>query len=158
MKSLTLPIVVAGLILATAYGYAYAQAPDPAAAAQKREAAMKRMGGDLKAISEYGKGQGDQTKAVAAAKDIVATQADLADLFPKGTGSDALPGKSYASPKLWAEWDKFVSDNKLAHEKAKALLATVQGGDKTAIAAAPDDMWNNGCQVCHKSFREKKSS
>ena len=43
-------------------------------------------------------------------------------------------------------------------EKAKALLATVKGGDKTAIAAAPDDMWNNGCQVCHKSFREKKSS
>jgi len=158
MKTSILSILTAAVLLATVSGYGYAQTQDAGAAVEKREAAMKRMGGDLKAISEYGKGQGDQDKAVASAKDIVATQKTLSDLFPKGTGSDAFPGKSYASPKLWAEWDKFLSDNKLAQDKADALLTTVEGSDKAAITAAPADMWDNGCQVCHKSYREKKPS
>jgi len=133
-------------------------AEDGAAAVDKRQAAMKRMGGDLKAIMDFGKGQGDQDKAVAAAKDIDATQKTLADLFPKGTGSDAFPGKSYANPKLWTEWDKFLSNNKRVQKKAAALLVKVQAGDKAAAASGPGDLWDNGCQVCHKSFREKKPS
>lgn len=147
---------IAATIALVSFHAAWAQ--DPAAAVEKRQATMKRMGGDLKAIEQYGKGQGDEGKAVAAAKDIIATQETLADLFPKGTDSGALPGKSYASPKLWAEWDKFRSDNKLAQEKSSALLKTVQSGDKAVIATAPADMWDNGCQVCHKSYREKKPS
>ncbi|HTQ35336.1 MAG TPA: cytochrome c [Stellaceae bacterium] len=151
-----LSILLVAAILSAVWGYGHAQTADPAAAVEKRQATMKRMGGDLKAIEAYGKGDGDESKALAGAQDIIATQKTLAELFPKGTGSDAVPGKSYANPKLWADWDKFLSDNKLAEQKAEALLTTVKGGDKTAIAAAPADMWNNGCQVCHKSFREKK--
>ena len=157
MKSSVLWIAAAiAFVVGSSCGTAWAQ--DAAAAVEKRQDTMKRMGGDLKAISEYGKGQGDEQKALAAAQDIIETQKTLVDLFPKGTGSDALPGKSYANPKLWAEWDKFLGDNKLTQEKAGALLKTVQGGDKAAIAAAPGDMWDNGCQVCHKSYREKKPS
>jgi cytochrome c556 len=156
MKSSALWIVSAIALVGASCEAAWAQ--DPAAEVQKRQDTMKHMGADLKAISEYGKGQGDQEKAIAGAKDIIATQQHLADLFPKGTDSAALPGKSYANPKLWDEWDKFLSDNKLAQEKAGALLKTVDSGDKAAIAAAPADMWDNGCQVCHKSYREKKPS
>ncbi|HTW52105.1 MAG TPA: cytochrome c [Stellaceae bacterium] len=158
MKLSTLWTVAAVVVFVATSGPAVAQAQDAAASVDKRQASMKRMGGDLKAISEYGKGQGDEQKALAAAQDIVETQKTLADLFPKGTGSDAFPGKSYANPKLWAEWDKFLGDNKLAQEKAGALLKTVQSGDKAAIAAAPGDIWDNGCQICHKSYREKKPS
>lgn len=150
--------ILAAAVLVTVCGYGLAQAEDGAPMVDKRQAAMKRMGGDLKAIRAYGQGQGDQDKAVAAAKDVVATQQALDDLFPKGTGSDALPGRSFTNPKLWAEWDNFLSDNKIAQEKASALLAKVQAGDKDAAASGPDDLWDNGCQVCHKSYREKKPS
>lgn len=151
-------ISTAAVVLVIVCSYGFARAEDGAAAVEKRQAAMKHMGGDLKAIREFGQGQGDQDKAIAAAKDVVATQQSLADLFPKGTGSDAFPGKSFVNPKLWSEWDNFLADNKLAQEKAGALLAKVQAGDKRAAATGPDDLWNNGCQVCHKSYREKKPS
>jgi cytochrome c556 len=157
MKLSTLWIAAAVAMLVTIFGSGFVYAQD-AAAVDKRQATMKRMGGDLKAIREYGTGQGDQDKAVAAAKDVDATQKSLVDLFPKGTGSDAFPGKSYANPKIWTDWDKFVDDNKIVQDKAGALLAKMQAGDKDVAASGASDLWDNGCQVCHKSFREKKSS
>lgn len=148
-------LVVVAALVAGLGPIAAARAADPAETVKLRQDTMKRMNGDLKTIREYGEGKGDHEKAVAAANDIVQTVPKLPDLFPKGTGMAEFPGKSGAKPEIWAEWDNFLGHDKVTEEKAKELLGKVKAADKAAAAAGPAELWDTGCQTCHKPFRAK---
>ena len=78
-------------------------------------------------------------------------------LFPPKSGMAEYPGKSYAKPEIWAEWEKFGNAQRTALSKAVALNTALQGGDKAAITAAFGAMGKDGCGGCHTPFREKKS-
>lgn len=141
--------------LAVLAGAGAARAQDGMAVVKHRQDTMKRMGEDLKTIHQYGQGKADQEKAVAAAADITTTLPKVPELFPKGTGTAEFPGKSGAKPAIWTEWDKFLGDEKNTAAKADGLLAQIKAGDKAAALSGPGKLWNNGCQGCHKSYRQK---
>jgi cytochrome c556 len=131
---------------------------DDTAVLDARIAVMKAQGKDMTGIKAYIDDKADLASAQAAGADLVLQVAKIPDLFPKGTGMAEMPGKSYARPVVWTDWDKFLAQAKTAGEKATALNAALKGGDKAAITAAFGDMGKNGCGACHEPFREKKPS
>jgi cytochrome c556 len=157
MKLSTKWIVFAGLLCLVGLSAESARADD-AAAVDNRQSVMKAQGKAMSAIKAYLDDKADLASAQAAGNDLVTQVAKIPSIFPKGSGMDAFPGKSYAKPVVWSEWDKFSDQAKTAAEKAAALNAALKGGDKAAIAAAFGDMGKIGCGGCHETFREKKPS
>jgi len=156
MRSSTKWIALSGLLLAGLA--AEAARADDAAAVDNRQSVMKAQGKDMSAIKAYLDDKADLASAQAAGADLVTQIDKIPIIFPKGSGMDALPGKSYAKPVVWSEWDKFSAQAKTASEKAAALDAALKGGDKAAITAAFGDMGKTGCGGCHEVYREKKPS
>jgi cytochrome c556 len=150
-------LVLSGIVLAAGFCTGISRADD-AATLDTRIATMKAQGKDMAAIKAYLDDKADLASAQAAGADLVTQVAKITDLFPKGTGMEAFPGKSYAKPVVWTEWDKFSAQAKTADDKAVALNAALKGGDKAAITAAFGDMGKNGCGACHEPYREKKPS
>ena len=143
-----LAIVVAG-----ASGEAFAQ--DKETVLKNRQATMKEQGKDAGAVKAYLDGKGDLAQAKAGAANLTQTTKKIPDLFPPGTGGPNPTGDYVAKPVIWTDWNKFLDVQKAAASKAEALLAAVNGGDKTAIEAAFSDLGKNGCGACHTTYREK---
>jgi cytochrome c556 len=144
-------VLVAALLSAAAHA-------DDAAVIDNRQSVMKAQGKDMTAIKAYIDDKADLTSAQGAGADLVVQVGKIPDIFPKGTGMDEFPGKSYAKPAIWTEWDKFSAQSKTSADKAAALDKALKGGDKAAITAAFGDMGKNGCGACHEPYREKKPS
>jgi cytochrome c556 len=155
-SSMKLTVLSAAVLTAALWAGA-AQAQD-ANIVEVRQNVMKAQGKDMAAIKGYLDGKNDLTAAQTAGTDLVGEIKKVPTAFPKGTGMDAMPGKSYAKPVIWAEPDKFAAAAKNAAAKAQALDAALKGGNKEAITAAFGDMGKNGCGGCHDTFREKKPS
>ena len=145
--------VALGLAVAGAGGLVRAQ--DKEAVLKDRQATMKEQGKDVGAVKAYLEGKGDLAQAKAAAADLTQTTKKIPDLFPPGTGGPNPTGDYVAKPVIWTDWNKFLDAQKTAAAKADALLVAVNGGDKTAIEAAFNDLGKNGCGGCHTTFREK---
>jgi cytochrome c556 len=157
MKLSTKWIALAGLLCLVGLSAESARADD-AAAVDNRQSVMKAQGKAMSAIKAYLDDKADLASAQAAGADLVTQVDKIPSIFPKGSGMDAFPGKSFAKPVVWSEWDKFSDQAKTAAEKAAALNAALKGGDKAAITAAFGDMGKIGCGGCHETFREKKPS
>jgi len=143
------------LVTMISVGAAVGWAQDKAAAVGERQATMKLEGPALKAILDYAGDKGtDQATAVAKAQELLALADKLAGLWPAGTSSKDMPGKSNAKPEIWTEMDKFRA--LYANQKSgdQALLAAVQKGDKAAVQAAVTNIGKN-CSTCHGTYREK---
>jgi cytochrome c556 len=157
MRASTIGTALCALALAGGFT-ASVLAADDAAAVDHRQAVMKQQGKDMTAIKAYIDDKADLASAQAAGADLVKTMAEIPDLFPKGTGMEQFPGKSYAKPVVWTDWVKFLAGAKTAQDKAATLNTALKGGDKAQITAAFGDMGKNGCGACHEPFREKKPS
>src|SRR5215469_10783179 len=147
-------LALGGLVLFTGSEMGSSLAQDPASVIEKRQATMKRMAGDLKTIRQFGEGEGDQERAVAAATDVAQTLRTVHDFFPPQTGVADFP-QSSAKPGIWTSWYMFLVAQKVAVAKADALFVEVKNGNKACAATGASDLWGNGCQVCHRSFREE---
>jgi len=133
-----------------------ASAQDKEAAVKERQATMKRQGADLKYIADFAKGlAGDEAGAIDKAKDLLAIDPRILDLFVSGTSSADFPGKSNAKPEIWSDWDKFKAIPPVLQAAEMKLVDAVTGGDKAAIGAAIGGVGKNGCGACHSAFREK---
>ncbi len=149
----------------TGAGAGWAQ--DAQTVIKQREDLMKAQGKALGAIRGFTEGKTDIAAAQAAAAELVKTTSSIPDLFPKGTSNAEFPGKTRAKPDIWAQWDRFIADQRTAHSQAEALNAAVQSGDKAAITAAlanglgRDVGGRNpnpgGCGACHAAFRAPES-
>jgi cytochrome c556 len=156
MKSIKV-LVALGIALTTGVFASIARSDD-AAAVDNRQSVMKAQGKDMTAIKAYIDGKADLASAQTAGADLVAQVDKVPELFPKGTSMTEFPGKSYARPVIWTDWDKFGAVAKTASSDAAALDKALKAGDKTAITAAFGDMGKNGCGACHEPYREKKPS
>jgi cytochrome c556 len=145
--------VLAGMGLAGA-----ALAQDGEATVTKRQDFMKAQGKDMGAVKAFMDGKSDLAAAQKAGDDLSSRTKQILGLFPPKTGMAEFPGKSYARPAIWAEWDKFVAAQTGAEQRAVALASELKAGDKEKIAAAFGDMGKNGCGGCHTPFREPKKS
>jgi len=146
-------VLAAGLAMAFAAG-SYAE--DPKEIVMKREDAMKKLGGHMKAIKAFAtEGTGSAGDVAKRATEISEFATKIPSLFPAGTDMNgAADSKVKASAKIWQDWAGFEKAATMLEVKSKALAAAADGGDKMAIAAAFEDMGKNGCGGCHKVFRE----
>ena len=155
MKISTVALALAVVVAAGGLGAAMAQ--DAAQVIDKRQDAMKAQGKATAAIRAYTEDKGDLAAARAAGAELVKTVPQIPGLFPQKTGMAEYPGKSYAKPEIWAQWDKFVAAVTVANTRASELNAALTGGDKAAITAAFAAMGKDGCSGCHTPFRQPKS-
>jgi cytochrome c556 len=147
-----------GIVLGIAViGAGTAFSAEDLAFVKHRQALMKGMGKDLKAVKDYTDGKGPLAPAQAGAADIVATTGKIPSLFPPKTGMAEFPGKSGAKPIIWTQWSKFLDSQKTASALALKLQAATKTGDKKQISAAFIDLGKNGCGACHTDFRHKTS-
>lgn len=150
-------IAVAVAVAVAVSGVSAAMAQDALQVIAKRQDAMKAQGKATAAIKAFTEGKGDIAAARAAGAELVKIVPQIPGLFPQKTGMAEYPGKSYAKPEIWAQWDKFVAAVNVANVKANELNAALTGGDKAAVTAALAAMGKDGCGGCHTAFREKKS-
>ena len=141
------------ILVASASGMALGQ--DKETVLKDRQATMKEQGKDIGAVKAYLDGKGDLAQAKAGATGLTQTTKKIPELFPPGTGGPNPTGDYVAKPVIWTDWNKFLDAQKAAAGKAEALLVALNGGDKTAIEAAFNDLGKNGCGACHTTFREK---
>jgi len=127
------------------------------AAVKARQDFMKAQGADVKAITDYSKGQGDKAAAEKAADDLVARAPKIAALFPPGTSATDFPGKSNAKPEIWSDMDKFKAIPVALEGEAKKLATTVKTGTPQAVADQLGAMGKAGCGACHGTYRVKTS-
>jgi len=149
-----------GLALAGA-GAGWAQ--EATTTIKQRQDLMKAQGKALGAVRGFTEGKADLAAAQAAAAELVKTTSSIPNLFSQGTSNAEFPGKTRAKPEIWAQWNQFIADQKLANSQAEALNTAVQSGDKAAITTAlanglgrdvPGRTENpGGCGACHAAFR-----
>lgn len=137
-----------------------------------RRAVMKELSGHTKAISRYLKGHknpkrearlgtpGDmELRAVA----MAGLGKRMVSLFPKGTSTKDMPGKTRAKPEIWTRSADFRKAANILVSWANDVESAAATGDKAKIAAAMKGFGKNACGTCHKTFRgpkpkKKKSS
>src|SRR3954452_6927065 len=132
-------------------------AQDALTVINQRQDVMKTQGRATAAIKAFVEGKGDLAAAQAGGAELVRTTTSIPSLFPQQTSMVEYPGKTYAKPDIWAQWDRFAQAANTAHERASALNAALQSGDKAAIATAFDAMGKQGCGGCHTPFRQPKT-
>lgn len=141
------------LVLGTSVVNVSAQ-EDKLAAIKTRQDFMKAQGADVKAVTEYVKGQGKQAAALKAAEDLKARAPKILALFVPGTSATDFPGKTKAKPELWTNMDK-VKAIPIALEAAEVkLVAAVKTGDRKQVGAALGGVGKN-CGACHGEYRLK---
>jgi cytochrome c556 len=145
--------VALGIVMGGASGVALGL--DKETVLKDRQATMKEQGKDIGAVKAYLDGKGDLAQAKAGATNLTQTTKKIPELFPPETGGPNPTGDYVAKPVIWTDWNKFLEAQKAAASKADALLVALNGGDKTAIEAAFNDLGKNGCGACHTTFREK---
>src|SRR3954451_24269115 len=143
-----------GLVLvSTSAGWAQ----DALTIINQRQDLMKTQGRATAAIKAFVEEKGDLAAAQAGGAELLRTTTAIPSLFPQQTSMAEYPGKTYAKPDIWAQWDRFTQAAGTAHERAQALNAALQSGDKAAIATAFDAMGKQGCGGCHTPFRQPKT-
>jgi cytochrome c556 len=157
MKSSTIVFALAAALGIAWVGVGTTWAQDAMAVIAKRQDTMKAQGKAFAAVKAFTEDKGDLAAAQAGGAELVKIVPTIPSLFPQKTGMAEYPGKAYAKPEIWAQWDKFNDAVKAAQAKADALNAALKGGDKAAITAAFGAMGKDGCGGCHTPFREKKA-
>ena len=117
----------------------------------RREAAMKEMGGALAAIGKYAKGEREWDDSLAAAAALAHGNATrILDMFPP----DGKP-EHRAKAEIWTEREAF---EKAAGETVAAtgeLLKVVDGKDREVIGAKLRAVGGT-CGTCHDRFRTEE--
>ncbi|MEX1035440.1 MAG: cytochrome c [Sneathiella sp.] len=119
-----------------------------------RIAEMKKLGGNMGAIAKVVKGEANYTEALNDnAKEIAEIAANMANLFPEGSGVEA----SRAKPEIWDDKykDEFRKDIEDLQAASSQLVVAVQSGDVAMIGAALKETGGT-CGACHKQFRKPK--
>jgi cytochrome c556 len=132
-------------------------AQDANTTVNQRQDHMKAQSKALGAVKAYVEGKGDLDAARAGGAELVSLTANIPVLFPQQTGMAEYPGKSYAKPDIWAQWDKFNEAAQQAHARVVALNAALLSGDKQAVTAAYQAVGKEGCTGCHTPFRQPKT-
>jgi len=129
------------------------------AAGKDRQELMKSIGGNMKTVADFLKGEGGTSdEAMAAAAKINELAATIPSAFQMEASLDEMDavGKNRGKPEIWLNWDGFVEDASVLEDKSAALVSAFQGGDNGAIQAAFGDMGKNACGGCHEDFRGPK--
>jgi cytochrome c556 len=100
---------------------------------------------------------GDMAAMQQLALGLQANAAKIVEDFPAGSSMTEFPGKTYAKPEIWANFDDFKAAAAVLGTEAGKLADAAKSGDMAAFAAQYDATGEKGCGGCHTKFRQKKS-
>jgi cytochrome c556 len=146
-------IIAASVGLLLVMGTVAGIAQDKSAVLKERQDFMKGQANDLKPISAFAKGEGEQGPALTAVNDLLARNAKIVDFFPPGTSNTDFPGKTDAKPEIWQNWDKFKAVPAVLKTEEDKLADAIKSGDKQAVGTQLAAMGKNGCGACHGPYR-----
>ena len=129
------------------------------AAVKDRQELMKSIGGNMKTVADFLKGEGGTSdEAMAAASKINELAATIPSAFQMEASLDEMDavGKNRGKPEIWLNWDGFVDAAETLEDTSATLVSAFQGGDNGAIQEAFGNMGKNGCGGCHNDFRGPK--
>lgn len=144
--------LAAALTITGTLAAAPAAAPSPQAAVAARQAGYKKMGAAMKVLNDQMKSDAPAKPAmIAAARTIALTAREQSKLFPAGSGPTSGI-KTDALPAIWTDRATFNGQMARLVTESGKLLATVNGGDITAIRAQVKATGGT-CAACHRQFR-----
>ena len=117
-----------------------------------RQAQMKQLGGAMKTLSGYAKGDGDLAQARAAAALVSRAGASMPHLFPAGTGVGV--GDSSTRSTLWKERDQFAARVAQFQTAAAGLNAATARGDRAEVGQRLGAV-GASCKACHEKWQVK---
>ena len=127
MKAATKYLVLGAALVAFGLGAGAAWSQDAMEIITKRQDTMKGQGKAFTAIKAFTEDKGDLAAAQAGGADLLKSVPTIPGLFPPKSGMAEYPGKSYAKPEIWAQWDKFNQGLKTATAQAEALNTALKG-------------------------------
>lgn len=111
---------------------------------------LSNLGAMAKGAMDY-----DAEKAMSYANNLNAiVNHDSSSMWPQGSDSTAMPGKTRAKAEAWTTYPMVVEKQK-ALNSATANLVKVAGNGQRALGGALKDV-GASCGGCHKPFREDK--
>lgn len=147
-----------GLLLTGALAVAaatWAADSKPTDTIHARQQGLKDMGASFKTVRDQLRVSSPDMAAIkAAGENIKKTSTEMANWFPKGTGTEAGV-KTAALPAIWSDpaaFDKARTNFVAAAAKFADVTAT---GDKAAIGAGVAPL-GGACKGCHDNFRLKE--
>ncbi len=159
MKTIaTTALLLAGMAFSVQAVWADGHSAALEKAIKARQGLMQVYSFNLSGLGAMAKGEAKyDAKLAAALADSLshAAQASSGAMWPKGSDSTAMPGKTRALLKAWETYpeSKNKQDALLA---AAAKLAKEAGNGLEALQAAVGDV-GKSCGGCHKPFRAPKS-
>lgn len=148
-------VAASGGILLVGIGVALAQ--DKADVIKTRQEFMASQQKAVNAVTAFGKGTGDRQAAIDGVNTLLAKSTELGEklaaFFPPGTSTVDFPGKTYAKPEIWQEWDKFQANPPKLHDAELKFLDTVKTADAKTVGTAMSTLYRESCNGCHTDFR-----
>ena len=132
-------------------GHAQRSAPNPAAVVDQRQARMKAVGGAMKTLTNFAKGEGTAADARKAGA-ILAAARDMHRWWPQGTAKGV--GDSKASPAIWADRQRFGQRLAEFRQAAAAMDKAARSGDAAQVRAQLPAL-GASCKSCHTAFQLK---
>ena len=126
-------------------------------AVKSRKALMVMYSWNLGQVGAMAKGAVEyNAEAAQMAADRLVQLAAMSDgaLWPQGTDSTAMPGKTRAKAEAWTTWPK-IAENQKAFATAAADLAAAAGQGLDALRPAVGAVGKT-CGGCHKPYREEQ--
>ena len=122
---------------------------------EARQALMKGLGEDLRAVKRFTEGRGAKEGALAAVERIAARAARTPAVFEDREEQARYP-ESKAMPGIWEDWpafEKLAEKLAWAAERMRTAIVREPGGEEPARAFRA--LSEEGCGGCHRRFREE---
>jgi cytochrome c556 len=116
-----------------------------------RQADMKTMGEQLKAIKGIIDAGGNAADVVGPSNKIVEIAGLIPSLFPEGSDK----GDTGANAEIWQKFDDFKAHAETLKTEASMLASAGQSGDLATVRAQFDKV-AKACGDCHKPYRHKR--
>lgn len=146
-------LALAGLSTAIALsaGHAQRSAPDPAALVDQRQARMKALGGSMKTLTGFAKGEATAADARKAGA-VLAAARDMHLWWPQGTAKGV--GDSKAAPAIWTDKQRFGQRLAEFRQAVAAMDKAARSGDAAQVRAQLPAL-GASCKSCHTAFQLK---
>jgi cytochrome c556 len=125
---------------------------DPAGLVEQRQARMKALGGSMKTLSGFAKGEASAADAAKAAGVLAAAGRAMPGWWARGTGVGV--SDSEALPAVWADPQRF-RQQLVAFERASAQMQRAAAAGDAAKVGAELRTLGGSCKSCHDGFRIK---
>ncbi len=149
--------LLAAAAVAVTAGLSPAVADDFEKPIKARKAQMQLYAWNISTLGAMAKGAipYDAEAAQAAANNLAAlTKVGTASMWPPGSDSTALPGKTRSKADMWTTYPA-VAENGKQMTEAAAKMAEVAGNGLEAVQGQIKEL-GGACGACHKKYREEE--